>query len=563
MTSAGGQSNWILPRGIPPEIATAREEQRQHWRQQGLYSSLTVFEELELAVEKRPECCITYIVRESDSAPGAEMVLNLVELRRRALALAAGLSDLGLCPGDVIGVQLPNWPEAIIAYYAASALGLTILTIVDIYASTELDFILTESQARALIVADSWRHLGFRQRIGKVHSSSLEHLIVARGEPAADIVTWEELEKPGAQLEVTFPQPDPADPVLVLYTSGSTSHPKGVVHSHETLLAEVRLSPLAPKADGSFKSLQVSPPGHISGLLALLRSILFVGDAVILDGWDAETAKRAVEEHDLTSSAGLFFMQALLEQFERSGNSIPKMDWVVGGSAVPPALVEKADSFGWRAFRSYGSSEHPTLTGSTHAAPLRERSQTDGRPCRGSEVRILDGDGQEVPLGGEGEIVCRGPEQFLGYVAPHLNADAFVSGGWLRTGDIGRIDADGNLIVTGRIKDIIIRGGENISATEVEELLRRHPDIVDAAVVPYPDKRYGERVAAFVVPGSDHPIDIEGIAGFFQEVGVAKQKVPERLGILSELPRTVAGKVDKQQLRTLAEEPEFVQDGVA
>ena len=539
-----------------------REGLRQSWREQGLYSGLTVFEELEAAVEKRPNCSITYMFRESEAGPPSEVVLDLADLRRRSSALAAGLFDLGLRPGDVIGVQLPNWPEAMIAYYAASALGLVVLTIVDIYASTELNFILTESRARALIVPNSWRHLGFRQRLGKVQSPSLEHLIVAGGEEAADIITWAELEKPGTSYDGASSQPGPADPALVLYTSGSTSHPKGVVHSHESLLAEVRLSPLAPMSDGSFRSLQVAPQGHISGLLALLRSILFVSDAVVLDAWDPATAKRAVEEHALTSSAGLFFMQALLEQFETSGDSIPAMEWVVGGSAVPPALVVKAESFGWRAFRSYGSSEHPTITGSVHTAPLQERSQTDGRPCRGSEVRIIDSNERDVPLGTEGEIVSRGPEQFLGYVAADLNAEAFISDGWLRTGDVGLIDPHGNLIVTGRIKDIIIRGGENISAAEVEDLLLRHPDITEAAVVPYPDKQYGERVAAFIVVGGDDLVTIEGITRFFAEVGVAKQKTPERLGLVGELPRTVAGKVDKQQLRRLAADPNVGARGV-
>ena len=158
--------------------------------------------------------------------------------------------------------------------------------------------------------------------------------------------------------------------------------------------------------------------------------------------------------------------------------------------------------------------------------------------------------------------MSRGPEQFLGYVAADLNAEAFISDGWLRTGDVGLIDPHGNLIVTGRIKDIIIRGGENISAGEVEDLLLRHPDITEAAVVPYPDKQYGERVAAFIVVGGDDLVTIEGITRFFAEVGVAKQKTPERLGLVGELPRTVAGKVDKQQLRRLAADPNVGARGV-
>jgi len=546
-------ATWLLPKGIDPGIASAREEQRDLYRHHGLYSKLTMFQELEEAVSKRPDCTLTYL---GDGHGNRQAAMSLAELRRRAMAVAGSFSDMGFSAGDVLAIQLPNWPETLVAYYAASALGMVMLPIVDIYAASELDYILNESRARALVTARTWRHMSFRDRLGGIAPETLEHFFLvgdaatSEGPDGDGVTDWSKLENSGGSSWPDATVPNPSDPVLLLYTSGSTSNPKGVVHSHESLLAEVRLSPLAPpEGDGAGRYLLVSPPGHIAGVLALLRSILFVCDAVILESWDAAVARRAVETYGLTGSAGLFFLQSLLDEFERSGSPIPPMDWAVGGSAVPPHVIEKAEAAGWRAFRSYGSSEHPTVTGSEHTSTLAVRSLTDGRPARGSEVRIVDDDGNDVTVGEEGEIVARGPEQFLGYVAESLNEDVFLRGGWLRTGDVGRLDAEGNLTVTDRTKDIIIRGGENISAREVEEALCRHPLIRDAAAVPYPDSRYGEKVGAFLVLEDGNPVDLEEISELFRSIGMAKQKTPERLIVIDELPRTGVGKVDKRLLR--------------
>jgi non-ribosomal peptide synthetase component E (peptide arylation enzyme) len=181
--------------------------------------------------------------------------------------------------------------------------------------------------------------------------------------------------------------------------------------------------------------------------------------------------------------------------------------------------------------------------------PLEKRAYTDGRAMLDVEMRLVDDDGRDVPPGEDGEVISRGPDQFLGYMDPDMDAEAFDADGWFHTGDIGRLDADGYLAITDRKKDIIIRGGENISAREVEEILATHPKVQEAAVTPVPDPRYGERVCAFVVTTAGQDLTLDEVLAHFQEKGVAKQKTPERLEVVKELPRTLAGKVQKYVLR--------------
>ncbi|MGZ4144256.1 MAG: AMP-binding enzyme, partial [Actinomycetota bacterium] len=204
---------------------------------------------------------------------------------------------------------------------------------------------------------------------------------------------------------------------------------------------------------------------------------------------------------------------------------------------------------GWWSMRAYGCTEHPSITMGMLDDPLEKRAHTDGRPTLDVEVRLIDEDGRDVASGEEGEVISRGPDQFLGYMDPAMDAEAFTEDGWFRTGDIGRFDADGYLAITDRKKDIIIRGGENISAREVEEILARHPKVLEAAVTPVSDERYGERVCAFVMTRDAQTLSLDEILEHFKTNGVAKQKTPERLEIVDSFPRTLSGKIQKYVLR--------------
>jgi acyl-CoA synthetase (AMP-forming)/AMP-acid ligase II len=239
-----------------------------------------------------------------------------------------------------------------------------------------------------------------------------------------------------------------------------------------------------------------------------------------------------------------------MDESERQGTSLASLtNFMVGAANVPASLVERAERVGIPVYRAYGSTEHPVITTGTAEDPLVKRATTDGRATPGNEIRLLDDDGRDVGTGADGEIVTRGPEQFIGYTDAALDRESFLPGGWFRTGDIGRLDDDGYLTITDRKKDVIIRGGENIASKEVEDLLMQHPDVIEAAAVGQPDDRYGERVAAFVRVRDGATFDVEVARAHFAAARVAKQKTPEHIELVAELPRTATGKVRKVDLR--------------
>jgi cyclohexanecarboxylate-CoA ligase len=296
------------------------------------------------------------------------------------------------------------------------------------------------------------------------------------------------------------------------------------------------------------------PAGHVASLIGLLRPLTAGGTTVVMDRWSARAAAELIEQHRITTSAGTpFFLSTLLDQAEQDGRDVSSLDrFLCGAAAVPPALVERSEAAGIVTWRTYGSTEHPAISSGGPSDPPDKRRFTDGRVTPGNEVRLLDQDDHDVAPGAEGEIVARGPKQFLGYQDPATDGDAFVLGTWFRTGDLARFDEDGYLVVTDRVKDIIIRGGENISAREVEEVLARHSAVAEVAVCATPDEVWGESVCAVVVPhdGTRGPT-VQELELFASSAGLAPHKFPSKVVLTDSLPRTAAGKVRKRDLRPL------------
>jgi cyclohexanecarboxylate-CoA ligase len=346
------------------------------------------------------------------------------------------------------------------------------------------------------------------------------------------------------------------DPVLLLYTSGTTAAPKGALHTHNTLDYEIRSTieffGLSPN-DVAFMP---SPVGHITGVVCGILLPARLGmTVVLLDVWDPGRALSLIAAHRCSYTvAATPFLHGILDHPDLAQTDVSALRiFMCGGADMAPELITSASAaLDCMVTRAYGSTEYPSATACNQDDPPEKRARTDGRAMRAVEVRIVDESESDAPAGAVGDVLVRGPELFIGYLDTSLNDDAFTASGWFRTGDIGRLGADGYLEITGRRKDIIIRGGENISVKEIEDHLFGHPMIGDVAVVASPDPVLGERVCAVVVPTPGQTITLSDITEWLGAAKFAKQKLPERLIVLGELPRTASGKVQRFKLRELA-----------
>jgi acyl-CoA synthetase (AMP-forming)/AMP-acid ligase II len=471
------------------------------------------------------------------------------DLARR---VAGGLRAAGVRAGDPVAFQLPNWMEAAATFWAIALLGAVPVPIVHFYGSKEVGFILEQSAARVLVTADRFGHLDYLANLEALRPrlAALEHVYVVGGAAPSPAHPFSVL---FAADPVTGPvATDPGAPALIAYTSGTTADPKGVVHSHRTIGFEIRQLG-AIQASRGRPALVGAPVGHGIGMLAALLIPVWRRDPIhLIDVWEPGRVLATMLDEQITSGNGAtYFLISLLDHPDFSDAHRQLMAHVgLGGSAVPAAVGERCAAMGISTVRSFGSTEHPSITGMTHELPLEKRIHTDGRPLPGVEIELRDDEGRVVGVGEPGEIWSKGPDCFVGYTDPALTAAAFDEEGWFGTGDVGVLDADGYLSIVDRKKDIIIRGGENISALEVEEQLLHLPDVAEAAVVAAPDERLGEHAAAFVrmQPGAPPPA-LDAVRAHLEEAGLARQKWPEEIRGVEDFPRTASGKVQKFVLR--------------
>jgi acyl-CoA synthetase len=296
-----------------------------------------------------------------------------------------------------------------------------------------------------------------------------------------------------------------------------------------------------------------SPVTHATGMLGAVLGPLATGqDIHLIDRWDPAHALEVMLAAGIGGGSGAsVFLASLLDHPDFTPDHAALMDRVgLGGAPVPVALAERAASHGVAIIRAYGSTEHPSTTGCQFDDPADRRHRTDGRARPGVELRLVDDYGADVPAGTRGEILSRGPDLCLGYTDPALTAAAFDDEGWYHSGDIGVLDEHGFLTITDRVKDIIIRGGENISAAEVEEALQTFPGVAEIAVVASPDERLGEHACAIVrmLPGAA-PLALTDVTAHLSGIGLARQKWPEELRLVDDFPRTASGKIRKVDLR--------------
>lgn len=484
------------------------------------------------------------------------------EIHAAAERLARALLRRGLVPGDTITFQLPNWHEAMIVSLAAAMAGLVLNPITPIYRDAEVGFMLDDSRSKLIFVPATFRGHDFPAMVKRLLPglAAPVDVVVLRGD-AAGFTSWDALLAEGAGEDggaLPLPGADPDAVKLVMYTSGTTGRAKGVIHSHNSLHAEnwMRQAHLGIGPDDIL--FNPSPVTHVTGMLYALCLPFTLGvTTILMDVWDASAALASMRRHGATGMvASTIFLQELLAAGQAQDEHLPDLRFFLcGGAQVRPELVLDAGAhFTNCAFsRIYGSTEVPMITaGVASRDRARLGAETDGQ-IFGTEARVVDpATGAPLAPGEDGEIVARGPQMFLGYTREADNRDAFDADGFFRMGDLGRIVHDDFIVITGRKKDLIIRGGENISPKEIEDVLLGHPAIADVAIVAMPSARTGEMACAFVIPRDGQAIDLAGIARFLIAAGLAKQKIPEHLELVDDLPRTAIGKVRKDVLRATA-----------
>lgn len=466
------------------------------------------------------------------------------DVDRAARSLAASLRARGVGPGDVVAFQIPNWVEAGITFWAAAYLGVAVVPIVHFYGPKEVDYILRVTQPAVVITADKFGQTDFAATYADLlpkHGSPLWLLVDSQGDALrpgatrfADLLDATPIDGPATV--------DPDSVSVIAFTSGTTRDPKGVIHSQRTIGCETRqLNRMFP--DLPPPPITGAPVGHFIGMVnAFLVPLMRTTPINLVDVWDPGRILKLMTDEDLAVAGGAtYFLTSILDHPDFTEEHRKRMPFSgLGGSTVPIAVTDRAERMGIKCYRSYGSTEHPSITVSYLDEPQDKRCTTDGHVIEGVEIRLAD----------DGEIFSRGPDLCLGYTDPALTAAAFDADGWYRTGDVGVLDADGYLSITDRVSDIIIRGGENISAQEVEEQLLGMEAIAEVSVVAAPDERLGEHAAAVirVRAGSELP-SLAQIRDHLSTVGLAKQKWPESLHEVTDFPRTPSGKVQKFQLR--------------
>ena len=461
-------------------------------------------------------------------------------------ALAGALAARGIGPGSVVVLQLPNWVEAAISFWAAAYVGAVVIPIVHSTAPRRWSTSCGRhrptwwSAPAASATTTTWRCTP--TCCGSTPSPS--GWWPPTGAPSGSFprgatpVRVDAHGGPGRRSTAA----DPDAPAIVGFTSGTTRDPKGVVHSHRTIGFEARqLDYMFPK--GGPPGITGAPVGHFIGMLnAFLVPLLRERPVHLVDVWDPGEVLRLMSEEGLGVGGGAtYFLTSLLDHPDFSPAHLAQMPFAgLGGSPVPVAVMERATKLGIRVFRSYGSTEHPSITGCLLSDPEVKRLTTDGRVLPGVELK----------LSGDGEILSRGPDCFLGYTDATLTARVFDAEGWYHTGDVGTLDDDGFLTITDRTSDIIIRGGENISAQEIEELMVGMDGVAEVCVVAEPDARLGEHAAAVVrVHDGAAPPTLDQVRRHLATAGLARQKWPESIIAVREFPRTASGKVQKFRLR--------------
>jgi len=531
---------------------TAEEIARHH--EQGLWAEDTLFGLVERQAATRPDKVF---------GTDATTSLSYADLRDQALALAVGLRRRGLGPGDRVAAQIPSWTEFFVIATAVARIGAILVPIMPIYRRDEVGFIVETAEVKAAFTASTYRGFDHGGMFVDLAATSpvLETVIVLRpeGDLPAGAVRYDEVlvELPADEAAAEIgPGVGADDPFVVVFSSGTTSRPKGCLHTFNTMACGARLLGRGWAYTEDDVQFGPSPVTHTTGLVTSFLLPLVHGAAThLMEQWEPREGLERIAKFGCTACvSATTFLQMLLDVYDPDVHDASSMRfWTAAGAPIPGSFVEAARAAipNMAVLSLYGRTENITTTMCTIDDDPARSTTSDGKALPLQEVAIVDEAGNELPHGEEGDIAYRGAMNCLEYIGqPEETAENYTAAGFHRSGDLGRMDEDGYVRVTGRLKDIVIRGGMNISVRQVEDALTAHPGVGSVALVGMPDPQLGERVCCFLVPREGQPeLTLEEMREYLLGLGMAIQKVPERLEVVTSLPTTATGKIQKHLLR--------------
>ncbi|GAB4074068.1 medium-chain fatty-acid--CoA ligase [Barrientosiimonas marina] len=525
-------------------------EQIKEMEQNGLWRMETVLDHLNQCVDACPD---------SEAVFDGYTRLTYHELAEEVQYCAAGLAELGVEKDTVISLQLPNWVEFIIFHYAATFLGAVTNPLVPIYREQEIRYMADLAETEVYIAPKQFRNFDYEEMIHQLKPDlpALKSVIIV-GEPDYDTSlsydTWMKDNRQSGQNAEEV-DADPNDVSEIIFTSGTTGEPKGVLHTHNTLTCATQGMIDHLGLTDSDVVHMASTFAHQTGFLYGSRMPVQCGaKGVYQDVWNAEEFVEMIEQEQITVTFGATpFLHDLLNASNLEDRDISSLRiFVCAGAPIPKPLLEEALEKlpNCKVLGAWGQTEDAIVTVSSLDDPADVIISSDGIPIsEGTEIRVTDDQGTELPYGTEGNLEVRGSFVFAGYAKRLAKTQEEFNQDWFITGDLAIMDESGHMSISGRSKDLIIRGGENIPVAYVEDVLYKHPSIASASVVAVPDPRMQERACACVIPNDETSLTMDELQTFLHEQGLAKQYWPEYLQVYEDLPRTPSGKIQKFKLR--------------
>lgn len=527
---------------------TFNEQRRAAYRQQGLWGDASLADYWQQTARAMPDKIAVV------DNHGASYTYSALD--HAASCLANWMLAKGIESGDRIAFQLPGWCEFTVIYLACLKIGAVSVPLLPSWREAELVWVLNKCQAKMFFAPTLFKQTRPVDLILPLQNQlpQLQQIVgVDKLAPATSSLSLSQIIADNTPLTTAITTHGD-ELAAVLFTSGTEGLPKGVMLTHNNILASERAYCARLNLTWQDVFMMPAPLGHATGFLHGVSAPFLIGArSVLLDIFTPDACLALLEQQRCTCMLGATpFVYDLLNVLEKQPADLSALRFFLcGGTTIPKKVARECQQLGIKLLSVYGSTES-----SPHAVvnlddPLSRFMHTDGYAAAGVEIKVVDDARKTLPPGCEGEEASRGPNVFMGYFdEPELTARALDEEGWYYSGDLCRMDEAGYIKITGRKKDIIVRGGENISSREVEDILLQHPKIHDACVVAMPDERLGERSCAYVVlKAPHHSLSLEEVVAFFSRKRVAKYKYPEHIVVIEKLPRTASGKIQKFLLR--------------